>query len=192
MRKKILKYLTLPLLIGAGLLGRIMGGWTKLKILKKIDAFILGIVYGLILLPFTEWLSILLIGLGCWLGEKPGVGWPKGYIDRGVRPDSWKPTAKREWYIPKVLEDEPYLSLAIRGFLWGFPMTLLGSLGGLSNWPILLILTPLFIISLPLAIFIGKYMPKIKILGATSAWPWSEIWQQIIVMAGILTFVTIL
>lgn len=127
----IIDWIILPLLITLGIWA---GGAWRYSFVATIS---IGLIFGFLLFGLSWW--ILLGSVVIYLGEKPSVGWPKGYIVRG-RPDTWKRGAKPEWWQPKWTVDRPYWALALRGAFF---------------------IIPTFIISMPLAMWLAVRLHRI-------------------------------
>lgn len=106
-------------------------GW-GLPYIGKAAGFVYGLSLGVLLTWNTMWDGWLLV-LGCsvlwWLGEKPGWGWPSGWLLTGKRPDTWDINAEPEdWQFTPWLRETYYgqvISMLLRGAIWAAPVMLL-------------------------------------------------------------------
>ena len=190
-------------------------GFRPTKRINVIASPLVGVIFAW-LLNAPYWIFPI-AAIHWWLAEKPGHGWPKGYIVRGFRPDIDKPGAMPERWQPEWSIDRPFLAMAIRGFIWFAPFTAmmfsdeepdefhewLYTVVGGTTTGVLIFCMPDFvwffagyIIGLPLVMLIGLILQKAKleIPQATNAWQISEWLLQpvvaIIVFSGILANTT--
>jgi len=92
-----------------------------------------------------------------WLGEKPGWGYPTGYAYTGKDPDLWDKTPHgTEWWQPRFLKHKPYLSLSLRGIIWGAP-----TLALLYWWPLAWIIAVSMALTMPISVFLAKPVKKV-------------------------------
>ena len=163
-----------------GLLGRMAGGWlgdTLPKKVHKADTFVIGILacylfYGSQLTWWTLPFFLIFAAVGGWLGEKPGVGHCKGFIERGEEGgftdlESWE---------SEFLRHRPYTALALRGCIWGGLIALCCDI--FTPWFGLMV--PAYGIAMPAGMKLGTMMPFGWKDFAESGWDWSEIYQQLI------------
>ena len=146
--------MTALLILLSGLCDWIRGGHNyESRILELAAKFGYGAVLGylggcpLYLLPAV---SVLF-----WLGEKPGWGYPLGYALEGHPPEEKWPDAKLEWWQPEYLRHKPYISLTLRGLMWGVP-----TLALTYWWHLAPILAVSMGIAMPLSIPIAKSINK--------------------------------
>jgi len=112
---------------------------------------------------WLDWLTLPLVAAFV-LGESTGWGHNIGQV---LRPETerGRPEKYQRWF--PVLERHPWVGLAFRGFMWGFPMALL------AYWDIRLLWLPaIFAIAFPAAIAIEKW-------AGHPPWPrWGEAWHE--------------
>lgn len=90
---------------------------------RNLDAQLMTAVYGLAvaLMLTRDPLGIAILTLAFVLGEATGWGCPLGWALSG-RDDG----CMKEWWQFGALRRRPWLSLAVRGVLWGAPVALAG------------------------------------------------------------------
>ena len=91
-----------------------------------------------------------------WLGEKPGWGYPMGYAAHGEAPELWDktPHGLEKWQ-PGFLHHKPYLSLVVRGAIWGALPSLLW-----FWWHQAPYLAVSMAISMPLSVYLSRFVSK--------------------------------
>lgn len=153
--------LVLILLVGA--LGPVVGGALPYKHSSFAAIVLIGIILGY---PLTGSWWALAGAVILYLGEKPGVGHPKGSIITG------QDTGELEWWEPEVLRHHSYAAMSLRGAIFGVFSILV------AYWqPMYLHLIPAFIIAMPLSMWLCLRMPEIKYM---NPWRWSETLQYMI------------
>lgn len=155
-----------------------------------------------------QWIDLgLLVAMGLLytIGEAPGVGQPKGTAQNfhvgqyGIDSNDFE-----YWQRPELL-GKPFVSLAIRGTIWPAPFLVPFWGGrGFRDWkdaaffvvsiglcvvlwfyhPSLMLLIPIWAVTMPVSMWLGLRLPKINKLGLSGGWPWSEFLQPIV--AGVL------
>jgi len=135
------------------------------------------------------------------VGERPGVGQPKGSIIDGVSGAQRKP----ERWQPKSWQTKLYPSLALRGAIFGLPllavvmtrevpkrwqewvfMGLAFVAFGLAVYnPALFVLAIAFAGAMPAASFVAQYMPLIRYM---DEWRWTEALQYMIAISLCIVF----
>ena len=101
------------------------------------------------------WL-IPVAGVLFWLGEKPGWGFPMGFAAHNRDPIHWDKTYHGpEWWQPEFLHHKPYLSLVVRGAMWGLPCSLL-----FYWWNLAPALAAGMAIAMPLSVYLARFVSK--------------------------------
>jgi hypothetical protein len=96
---------------------------------RNVDAQLATAIYGLAVAVMLSGdpLHIILLTLAFALGEATGWGCPLGWALSGKDDGCMK-----EWWQFGALRRRPWLSLAVRGVLWGLPVALAGWLLGVQ------------------------------------------------------------
>lgn len=140
------------------------------QFLPKIGALLYGLAVSL-MLTNEPW-QILILTIAFILGEASGWGCPLGMALSG-KDDN----CQREWW---QLWREPWTSLAIRGFLWGLPVSIAGTLIGA---PQATALPFIMLIAMPLAPALVR--ASIRWHDAKHLWPMQE-WVRGWLIGGML------
>lgn len=204
--------------IFSAIAGRIAGGYRidGFENAKYIDMFFMGAFHAWLVLGlptdigWTFCIVATLAGGLYTMGEAPGVGQPKGLAIQNKlgRTVPIATLNDLETWQHRSLTNHPYLSLFVRGLIWGAPwLTILTRLklpktgknwifvivagvvcGGLWILAPATFLFPIaWAVAMPLAMFLGHYAPDTTLFdlaGVDRAWPWSELLQPTI--AGVI------
>ena len=191
-----LSLLAVPL---CGVLDRIRGGalgglaasghrWAWA--LRKGAVFLYGAVLWLLMWqPGTAWWTLPLFVLGHWAGARPGWGFPAGWAVTGKFPGrpgkpGWDktPHGPETWQIGP-LAARPWLSLVVRGAIWGLPQL------GLWLWmPQAVAMIAVMAIAMPAGIAIERWLARGVLLRGTDFELDSEFWRGC-VAAGLVVWV---
>lgn len=147
------------------------GALEKVKYINTIAIALIGLIFGYILVGVSPWL--LAFPAIMWLGEKPGVGHPKGLIIDGFESGD----GKLERWQPEMLRERPYLALTLRGGIYGLPSVFV------AWWvPQALFLVTALAFALPAGMWLATRTPDnldvlVRKEGPEAIWCWSEVWQ---------------
>lgn len=147
------------LILLCALADRIRGGWAPFGYRPLPLEYAAKFGYGVLLaaLAGVDWHWWAAISVLWWLGEKPGWGYPWGWAIEGRPPETWKPDANPEIWQVFGLEDRPYLSLAVRGGLWGAPCLLV------VGWCPDAVKLLSYAIVMPLAAYMGHVLREFRL-----------------------------
>jgi len=129
------------------ILAAVMGPLDRLRggLFPEVKSQIGGLLYGLALaslLTQEPW-QIAILMAAFMLGEASGWGCPLGEALSGKYDG-----CKYEWYQVGPLKQSPWMSLFVRGYIWGLPMALAGIFIGV---PMALAIPFIFALATPLA-----------------------------------------
>ncbi len=142
----------LLLIVLCGLCDAIRGGLRPVKWIEYPAKF--GYGAFLALLITNDWRLIIATSVLWWLGEKPGWGFPSGWVLTGKDPRTWKQDAEPEkWQKLLGIENMPLTSLLIRGLIWCVPVLPLAYFNTGFIW--LIVVAPIAMLS-P---YIASYYP---------------------------------
>ena len=150
---------TLAAVAFAGLCDFLRGSnrWIYQSALTKVLWTLLYGVCLAILAGVDGWMILASAGLW-WVGSKGGWGYPIGHAMTGVRPEKWDIAdghvgSPETWQELFNIEDDPWLSLVIRGLMWGMPQMFI------AYWsPEVLFLTGAMLIAFPLSVLIATVL----------------------------------
>lgn len=150
------------LILVGGLIDRVRGsGVVHFGIGKATDQLLYGWLFAILLgYPFS--LETIFLTLAFVLGVSFGWANPTGGALRkdwdSMNPDNFEGARGNnyEWWQVGIMRRNPYVALTFRGFLWGLPIAIMGYLIGV---PIASIAIPIYMIAMPLAVFLAAHTP---------------------------------
>lgn len=158
--------MSLALLLAAGLLDRVRGGWPlgRHKVWAHVATWVAA-AFMTLLVTDNLWLvaaAAVLIGEGSW--ARHDNGWRGNWI-RDDKPRSWQVQRALRW-----------------GILWSAPYLLLGFWDSALYW--YLAAAPLGTL---IAISVAVRLPAVEAFDLKHGWPWSELIQMPIIGALVLS-----